>query len=279
MRHVGAIAGRELRSYFVSPVAYAVLTLFAVLGGFLFLASVLSFDASVAQAQQYQAFDFLKELNLNDHLITPFLQIIWIVFLVLIPGLTMGLFAAEKANGTEELLLTSPLTIWELVLGKFLAAVAMVTLLTAMLAAYLALVFWYGDAEPSKTLTGLLENGPAAAHAGAGLLGVWLVGVLYAAIGCLASSLTRNQLVAFFLSVVLILILWLLSVVADLGAADGPTGAASAASETLRWLSSADHFEDLLKGLVDTRTLAYFGVMTAGFLLLTKTAVESVRWR
>ena len=265
MKHLGAIAGRELRSYFVSPVAYVVLVLFAVLGGFFFVASVLSFDANVSQAQQFQAFDFLNELNLNDHLITPFYQIMWIVVLFLVPGLTMGLFASEKTNGTQELLMTSPITIWELVLGKYLAAAAMVTLLVVMLALWTGILFLYGDPEPLKTLSGLL--------------GLWLIGLSYAAVGCFASSVTRNQLIAFFLALVLLLILWLLAVVADLGGAGGAAAAGSGLSDLLRWLSSADHFEDLMKGLVDTRSIAYFGFMIGTFLLLTKAAVESVRWR
>jgi len=78
---------------------------------------------------------------------------------------------------------------------------------------------------------------------------------------------------------VILLILWLLSVVADLGAVGGAAGATSSVSDLLRWLSSAGHFEDLMKGLVDTRALAYFGFMIGTFLLLTKTSVESVRWR
>jgi ABC-2 type transport system permease protein len=265
VKHLGAIAGRELRSYFVSPVAYVVLVLFAVLGGFFFVASVLSFDANVSQAQQFQAFDFLNELNLNDHLIMPFYQIMWIVVLFLVPGLTMGLFASEKTNGTQELLMTSPITIWELVLGKYLAAAAMVTLLVVMLALWTGILFLYGDPEPMKTMSGLL--------------GLWLIGLSYAAVGCFASSVTRNQLIAFFLALVLLLILWLLAVVADLGGAGGAAAAGSGLSELLRWLSSADHFEDLMKGLVDTRTLAYFAFMIGTFLLLTKAAVESVRWR
>jgi ABC-2 type transport system permease protein len=265
VRHLGAIAGRELRSYFVSPVAYVVLVLFAVLGGFFFVASVLSFDANVSQAQQFQAFDFLNELNLNDHLITPFYQIMWIVILFLVPGLTMGLFASEKTNGTQELLMTSPITIWELVLGKFLAAAAMVTLLVLMLGLWTGILFLYGDPEPLKT--------------GSGLLGLWLIGLSYAAVGCFASSVTRNQLIAFFLALVLLLILWLLAVVADLGGAGGAAAAGSQMSDLLRWLSSSDHFEDLMKGLVDTRSLAYFAFVIGTFLLLTKAAVESVRWR
>lgn len=265
MRHVGAIAGRELRSFFVSPVAYAVLTIFAVLGGLFFILSVQSFQSNLTQAQQFQAFDFLRELNLNDHLIAPFYQVMWIVFLFLIPGLTMGLFASEKANGTQELLMTSPITIWELVLGKFLAAAAMVALLVAILGLYTGIVFLYGEPEPAKTLTGLL--------------GVLLVGLTYAAVGTFASSVTRNQLIAFFLALALLLILWLLSVVADLGALGAGAGAGTGVSELLRWLSSSDYFEDMVRGLVDTRALAYFAFMIGTFLLLTKAAVESVRWR
>jgi ABC-2 type transport system permease protein len=265
MRHVGAIASRELKSLFVSPVAYAVLTLFAVLGGFFFLASVLSFDANVAQAQQFQAFDYLRELNLNDQLIGPFYQVMWIVILFLVPGITMGLFAAEKANGTQELLLTSPITIWELVLGKYLAAAAFIALLIAILGLFTGIVFLYGEPEVAKTLSGLL--------------GLLLVGLTYAALGAFASSVTRNQLIAFFLTLVLLLILWLLSVVADLGAAGGAVATNSTVSQLLRYLSSADRFDQMVRGLVDTRDLAYFGFMIGTSLLLAKASIESVRWR
>jgi ABC-2 type transport system permease protein len=229
------------------------------------MASVLSFDASVSQAQQFQAFDFLRELNLNDHLITPFYQIMWIVILFLVPGVTMGLFASEKTNGTQELLMTSPITVWELVLGKFLAAAALITLLTLQLALMTGILFLFGEPEPAKT--------------GAGLLAMWLIGLTYAAVGCLASSVTRNQLIAFFLALVLLLVLWLIGVVADLGAVGGAAETGSAASDLLRWLSSSGHFEGLLSGLVDTRDLAYFAFMIGAFLVLTKMAVESVRWR
>jgi ABC-2 type transport system permease protein len=265
VRHVGAIAGRELRSLFVSPVAYVVLTLFAVISGFLFFTSVLAFDAQVAEVQQLQLYDYLGQLNLNDHLIGPFYSVTWVVMLFLIPGVTMGLFAAEKTNGTQELLLTSPITVWELVLGKFLAAAGFVTLLVAIVGLYMGVTFLYGDPEPWKSL--------------AGLLALWLVGLSYAAIGAFASSVTRNQLIAFFLALVLLFILWLLSIVADLGAAGGAIGTESAVSQFMRWLSSADHFETMIQGLVDSRDVAYFVVLIVAFLVMTKASVESVRWR
>jgi ABC-2 type transport system permease protein len=265
MRHLGTIAGRELRSMFVSPVAYVVLTLFAVISGFLFFTSVLAFDAQIVEVQQLQLFDYLAKINLNDQLLGPFYSVIWVVMLFLIPGVTMGLFANEKAQGTQELLFTSPITVWELVLGKYLAAAIFVTLLVGVVAVYTGVLFLYGDPELWKSLSGLL--------------GLLLVGLSYAAIGAFASSVTRNQLIAFFLALVLLFILWLLSIVADLGAAGGAMGSESAVSNLMRWLSSADRFEQLVKGLVDTRDLAYFGFLIASFLVLAKTSVESVRWR
>jgi ABC-2 type transport system permease protein len=265
MKHVGTIASRELRSLFVSPVAYAVLTLFVLLAGFFFLSSVLQFEEYILRMQQFQYFDQLKELNLNDHVIAPFIGVMSIILLFMVPGITMGLFAAEKANHTDELLLTSPLTIWDIVLGKYLAAAAFVTLLVLLVALYPAILWLYGDPEVKKTL--------------AGLLGLWLVGLTYAAIGAFASSLTRNQIIAFSFSFVLLLVLWMLSFLADLGAAGGAIGSATGLSGLLRWLSTAEHFEGFVKGLIDTANLAYFAVMVGSSLLLTKFAVESVRWR
>lgn len=264
MKHVGAIAGRELGSLFASPAAYAVLTLFAVLAGFFFLSGVLQFQEYVIRLQSFQMMEQLNELNLNDHVIAPFYHVMSVVMLFLIPGITMGLFASEKANGTQELLLTSPITIWELVIGKFLAAAAFVLLLVVLLALFPAILFLYGDPEVGKTASGLL--------------GLLLVGLVYAAIGSFASSVTQSQLIAFFLAFVLLLLLWMLGFLADLGAAGG-SGGAEVTGDLLRWLSSAEHFESMVMGLIDTKDLAYFGVMTAGFLVITKSAVESVRWR
>jgi ABC-2 type transport system permease protein len=264
VRHVGAIAGRELNSLFVSPVAYAVLTLFAVLAGFFFLSGILQFQEYVVRLQAFQAMEQLEELNLNDHVIAPFLHVMSVVLLFLVPGITMGLFAAEKANGTQELLLTSPITIWELVLGKFLAAAAFICILVLMLAIFPAILFTYGDPEIGKTA--------------AGMLGLLLVGLVYVAIGAFASSLTQNQLIAFALSFVLLLVLWMIGFLADLGAAGGAV-TSDTLGDVLRWLSTADHFESMVMGLVDTKDLAYFAVMAVVFLVLAKTAIESVRWR
>jgi ABC-2 type transport system permease protein len=265
VRHVTNVAGRELRGLFVSPVAYAVLALFAILAGIFFIITNAAFQDWIMRLQQFQAFDQLQQINLNDHLIGQFYQSMTVVLLFLIPGVTMGFFAAEKTNGTQELLLTSPITIWELVIGKYLAAAAFVSMLVGIVGLYTLVLFVYGDPEPMKSL--------------AGLLGLQLVGLSYSAIGAFASSVTRNQLIAFFLALVLLFILWLLSIVADLGAAGGAIATESPVSALMRWLASADRFETMVRGLVDTRDLAYFAFLIATFLVLTKASVESLRWR
>jgi ABC-2 type transport system permease protein len=145
------------------------------------------------------------------------------------------------------------------VLGKFLAGALFVAVLVGIVGLYPLLLFFYGDPEQGKTL--------------AGLLAVLLVGWTYVSIGAFASSLTRSQVVAFLVSFVLLLALLPLPAVSDLGMAEG------GAAELLRWVSTASHFEEMVKGLVSTSDLAYFAVMIGSFLLLTKAAVESVRWR
>jgi ABC-2 type transport system permease protein len=261
MRHIPTVAGRELRSLFVSPVAYGVLSLFSILGGIFFILYVAEFSEWVFRLQQMQAMEQLETVNLSDHLVTGFYGSMTMVLLFLIPGITMGLFTSEKANSTQELLLTSPLTIWDIVLGKFVAAALFVALLTAIVGMFPMILFLYGDPEFGKTI--------------AGLLGVLLVGWTYAAIGCFASSVTRSQVLAFLITFVILLCILLVPAIADLGIATTSSGVADA----LRWLSTGAHFEELSKGLVDTADLAYFVVVIGIFLFMTKAVVESVRWR
>ena len=203
MKHVTTVARRELRSLFVSPVAYAVLSLFAVLAGIFFVLGVAAFSELLVRAQQFQAFEQLEQFNLSDQLISPYYDSMVVVLMFVVPGITMGLFVSEKVNGTQELLLTSPLTIWDVVLGKFVAAAGFVAMLVALLGFFPALLFIYGDPEVGKTVSGLL--------------GVLLVGWTYAAIGAFASSLTRSQVVSFLIAFVLLLGMLLLPAISGLG--------------------------------------------------------------
>jgi len=265
VRKVGTIAGRELRSLFVSPVAYVVLTLWALLGAFFFLSAVAEFQQILMRLQQFQAFDRLRDINLNDDLITPFFATMWIFLLIGVPAVTMGLFASEKANRTEELLLTSPVTIWEIVLGKYLAVAVFVTLMTVLVGFFPGLLFVYGDPELGKTA--------------AGLLGLLLMSLSYAAMGAFASALTASQIIAFFVALIFIVIFVVLSLLANLAASQGLLGGGAWVGDLMRWLATLEHFYPMTDGLVETADLVYFAAVTASFLLLAKAAVESVRWR
>ncbi len=259
MRHVASVAGRELRSLFVSPVAYGVLSLFSVLAGMFFILDLGWFEQALFQLQQYP--DQLAAFNLNDALLREFYGSISVILLFLIPGITMGVYAAEKTNGTEELLLTSPLTIWDIVLGKFAAGAIFIAVLVGIVGLFASVLFIYGDPEVGKTASGLI--------------GLLLTGWTYVAIGGVASAITRSQIVAFLITLVVLVALLLLPGIAEFGLA----GSASGVADTLRYLSVQLHFDPLLNGLVDTADLGYFVVMIGSFLVITKAAVESVRWR
>ena len=266
MRHTGTIAARELRSLFVSPVAYVVLTLWSVIAGTFFLASLIGFQERMIQLKQYQMLQQIEAMNLNDGLIEPFIGSMWVIILFLLPAVTMGLISSEKANGTDELLLTSPITIWEIVMGKFLAGVGFVTVMSLIIAFFPFILFMYGEPELGKTLSGL-----------ASLL---LVSVTYVAVGVFASSVTRNQLIAFILTFVLLLILgMMLPFIVEITMAGSGLGSDSMVSQVVNWMSTGSHVERMLKGLVDTADLAYFVIATAVFLVMSKTVIESARWR
>jgi ABC-2 type transport system permease protein len=266
VRHTATIAARELRSLFISPVAYVVLTLWSVIAGTFFLASLIGFQERLIQLQQYQMLQQIEAMNLNDGLIEPFIGSMWVIILFLLPAVTMGLISSEKANGTDELLLTSPITIWEIVLGKFFAGVGFVFVMSGIVAFFPAILFVYGEPELGRTISGLVS--------------LLLVSVTYVAVGVFASSVTRNQLIAFILTFVLLLILgMMLPFIVEISMAGSGLGRDSAISQIVNWMSTGSHVERMLKGLVDTADLAYFVIASAVFLVLSKTVIESARWR
>lgn len=266
MSHVLAIASRELRSFFVSPVAYVVLTLWAVLAGTFFMSSVLGFQLTVEQATQFGAYDRLAGMNLNDDLIAPFVGSMWFTQLLLLPAITMGLFANEKSTGTMELLMTSPVSIWEIVVGKYLAALGFALLMVVIVAFFPGLLFFFGEPDVGKTA--------------ASLLGLACMSVVYVAVGAFASSVTRNQLIAFILTLVLLLVIGvMLPFLVDLTMTGAPAEVASPIAATIGWIATVPHFNQMQNGVIDTADVAYFFISMLGFLVLAKTAIESARWR
>ena len=258
MRNIFTIAGRELRTIFTSPVAYVVLTGFLILGGWFFFNLVARFNMLVSLYTNFEQMgESVGQLNLNEYVIAPLLQNLAVILLILIPMLTMRSFAEEKRSGTYELLLTSPISTGQIVVGKFLGVATFVTLMVALTGLYGAILVAYGNPE-----IGVLV---------AGYLGLWLLALSFTSIGLFASSLTDNQIIAAVTGLVMMLLLFILSWPAD--------SAGEPIASLLRYLAVTEHFAELLRGIVETKTLIYFLSLIGGWMFLAQRSVESIRWR
>jgi len=258
MRHLFAIAGREIRSMFVTPMAYVVLTVYSILGGLLFFLALGNFFRRVQELQATGSFRVLDYINLNDAVIGPCFTTFGVVLLLLLPVLSMRTFAEERSQGTLELLLTSPISATELVLGKYLALLVMLGVLTAITAIYPAILLLYGDPEPLQTLAGLVT--------------FFLYGASLAALGCFVSALTASQILAALVTFVCGLLLLLIDDVSVLGV--GPQLAAIA-----RYLGSELHFANGVSGRLYAEDLVYYFSLIVLFLFLARNAIEWLRWR
>jgi ABC-2 type transport system permease protein len=258
MRQVGTIAARELRSMFATPVAYVLFAVYLVFAGYIFLLGLGFFLQQIEQIQAYQMFQMLEQFNLNHAVIAPALGTFAVLFILTVPLLTMRAFADERANGTIELLMTSPVTTWEIVLGKYLAVLAMVAGLVGCSALYPALLFFYGNPELLQTL--------------AGLMGLFGLGAALAAFGCFVSAMTKSQIIAALVAIVGGLVFWLFDLVAEAAQVD-------TLAEPIRYLGIRPHFEGALQGLVRSQDLIYFALVVVFFLSLARAGLESLRWR
>src|SRR5215467_5124782 len=258
MRNIVAIVERELRAYFISPIAYVVLTIFVFLSGLFFrsiLAQVLQMGLmSQLQAQQLGP----RAMDMPGMITRGFLSTMSVILLFVMPMLTMGLFSEEKKRGTIELLLTAPLTDMQVVLGKFFAAAVFYLILLVSTWIPMAVLYLYGSPASGPILTAYL--------------GLLLYGLAILAIGLFISTLTENQIIAAVLTFGTIMVLWLLNVVAT--RAEGSTTRA-----VLTYMSVLSHLDNFYKGvLVTSHIVFYVSLMLVG-LFLTYRSIDSLRWR
>ena len=258
MRHIVAIAARELRSMFVTPDAYALIGVYMLFAGFIFFASLGIFISQLQQIQALGMTQLLDQWNMQDIVVGQSLSTFALFLCFLVPLLSMRGFAAERASGSIELLLTSPVTSTEIVVGKFLAMAGMLLLVGLLTGSFVALLFAYGDPELWQTLAGLQT--------------LFLYSLSLAALSCFISALTRSQIVAGFVGIAAALLLLIISVAAD-------SSQSESLREVLRWLGTSTHFEPGLRGEVRSEDLAYFGISIVVFLSLARAAVDSLRWR
>jgi ABC-2 type transport system permease protein len=257
MKNILAIASKELRSYFVSPIAYVVLTGFLLLGGWFFFNLLARFNFLLSLYGAMQNPEVMARLNLNELVIAPLLQNLSVVLVILVPMITMRSFAEERRAGTYELLLTSPLSITEIVLGKFFGAFAFMLVMIGLTGIYPLLLAIYGNPEVGVMM--------------AGYLGLLLLATAFISVGLLTSSVTENQIIAAVSCLVVLLLLYVISWPAE--TAGEPLGA------ILKYLSLTEHLTEMVKGVIDTKDLVYFASVILLSLFLTQRSVESIRWR
>ena len=261
VKNVMALTGREIKSYFLSPIAYVTLMIFLLLTGYFFYAGLVEFGRRFMYYQQiaqiYKNPEILQQINLNSTVIANVLFNMVFVFLFIIPLLTMRSFAEERKNGTEELLMTSPITINQIIAGKFFGAFIFALIMLAPTVIYQILLFHYSNPELGPVITGYV--------------GVILFIIVGISVGLFTSSLTENQIIAAVVAFVILLFLFIINMV---GGAEG-----TVLSSLVDYLSVVEHIRNFIKGLIDFRDIVYFATLTIFFMFLTKRSVESIRWR
>jgi len=253
MRNIWAIYRRELNAYFNSPIAYVVLAFFIFIYGFFFRDYLYRFIDFGFQMGQYGG---ARTLNVNQDLIRWLFHSTSVVVLFMLPLITMRSFAEEKRSGTIELLLTSPVTDLQIVVGKFMAAWTLYAAMLGLTLIHMGMLFIYGDPEWKPIL--------------AGYLGMLLLGGTFISFGILFSTLTRNQIIAGFLAFGVFLFLWLVEYMQDWA---GSWGAFAS------YLSVTKHIEEFAKGVIDTKDVIYYLSFIGFGLFLSKQSLETHRWR
>ena len=254
MSQILLICRKELKGYFASPIAYLLMAFFGLIFGF----------GTFTATRDFVRFSFQMQMqggggpmNINEQIIGPLLNFGSTITLFLVPMITMRLFAEEKKSGTIELLLTSPITDNQIILGKWLGAMLLYLCVLAMSMLNVALLFAWGRPDIKPVLVAYL--------------GLLLQGGCLLAIGEFISTLTRNQIIAGGVTFFVCLLLWLLNWATSFDT----TGWAS----VVNYLSIVTHGDNFSKGVIETKDLIFYVSMIFFSLFITSRSMESLRWR
>jgi ABC-2 type transport system permease protein len=257
MRNITAIARREILSFFVSPIAYFVITGFVLLSGYFFFNLLAIFNLAM---DRYRMMPYGDAPNLNQWVVEGYFQTLVVVLVFLVPLLTMRMIAEEKRTGTFELLVTSPLSVFEIVLGKFLGVSFVIVTMMLLMFLFPALLIVFGD------------PGPEVAPMLSGLLGMVLIGLAFSSIGMAVSCFTENQVVAAVCSMVTLLLFYLIqSPAQSLGG--------GIAADVLNYLSPVMQLRDLMRGVITLKSTVYLLTVISLGIFLSQRALEAYRWR
>ncbi|WP_447602999.1 ABC transporter permease [Nitrospira sp. Nam80] len=256
MRAVWVIAKREVRSYLTSPVAYVVSGIFLALIGFLFYGVAKNASERSMQLLQHQG--LLPAFNVIQLVFRPTLENMGLVSVFVVPLLTMRLLAEERRQRTYDLLFSAPIPVLAIVVGKFLGAVVIYTGLLLLTLVLPVLLNQYA-VFPWTALA-------------AGYVGLWLLGLVFIAVGLFASSLTEYQIVAGFTGMGILLALWAVGLIS-------PDAEMTALAAIQRKMALYPHFDVFMQGLMSTGSMVFFLTFTMFWLAMAYRVVEANRWR
>jgi len=260
MKGILAIYRREINSYFVSPVAYIVIGFFLIITGY-FFSNILAIliERSFMAQMQAQQFGSPPDMDVPSMVIRNFVGVIATLLLFLIPMLTMGTYAEERKRGTMEMLMTSPITEFQIVIGKYMASMTLFLLMLAPTLIYHLVMAAYSEpGVPWRIIW-------------SGYLGILLLGAVLIALGSFISSLTESQIIAGVVTFVVFLLLWVL----DLGFRSATT----TMGEIFKYLSILQHYDSFSQGIIDTTSVVFYLSAIVLGLFLTLRTLESMRWR
>ena len=255
MKNSWIIAKRDLGSFFNSPIFYVITTVFLIIYSYIFVNILSFFSMQSMQSGQFQQMGIA--LNVNEMVIEPSFQNMAVVLLLIIPIVTMRSFAEEKKSKTFRLLLSSPVHLKEIILGKFLACMIVITLMVLITSYSIGFLFMIGEPDVGPVLTGYL--------------GILLTAGCYVSVGIFASSLTENQIVAAVITFGFSLFMWVIGW--------GAQTANSTTGQVLEYLSVIEHMDRFLKGMIETSDLAYYLSFIIFGLFLCYRTLDSNRWR
>jgi ABC-2 type transport system permease protein len=275
MRNTWAVCKREFSSYFVTPVGYVVVGIFAAVTGIGFAASFL-FYSKVSMNPSAYAYSNVPDFE--ETLLGPFLVFCGLLVMFIAPLVTMRLLAEERNRGTMELLLTQPLRDREIVFGKYFASLGMLLVMLAVIGIDLIIMAFYVNVEPTVLIFGLIS--------------VFLMGAAFLSLGLFVSAMTNNQITAGTLTFGLSLVLYVVgSFAGDLPKKNpspeswGPALRALAGTfynffrNLAQQLAFDGHAKEMTQGVLRPEDIAYYLLVAAFFLFLTFRALESRKWR
>ena len=252
-----AVMKRELKSYFYSPVAYALTGVFTALTGYFFYSGMVFYGMASFEMSRMEQFAGPQELNVNEFILRPLFENMAVILLLISPLITMRIFSEEKKSGSIEMLFTWPIRDIELTLGKYFAALLMLASLLAPTLIYLGFIGYHAAINWGVVFSGYL--------------GLLLLGSAFISLGVFVSTLTENQIISSAISFGSLLMFWVIAW--SVGESTGPL------AETLKYLSILERLDTFAKGVVDTKDIVYYLSFIFVFIFLTLRSLESKKWR